>query len=190
MNTLIITAHPASWGFTHTIASRYQEEREHQGGTVQLIDLYQDRQQPFLSFEDMEVMETTPEQAYYQEKISWADELVMIYPSWWMWMPAIMKNWIDWNFASDFAFRFVEENGKVKQEKLLQGKTVRFFVTGDGPGFLYALVRPMYKMILGQGVMGFCGIKCVSFDIFADMVKKKNDQDRNKMLETVTKRAR
>lgn len=186
MNILIITAHPATWGFAHKIAERYQAEKESRGHNTQVLDLYQDKAQVFLPFEAIQDLVTTDEQQYYQDKISWADELVFVYPIWWGAMPAIMKNWIDWNFASGFAFRFTAEG---KQEKLLTGKTARVFATGDGPRFMYWLVRPMMSMLIGQGILGFCGIKQLSFDLFPEMVKNKNDAARERMLAQVSKRA-
>jgi NAD(P)H dehydrogenase (quinone) len=41
-----------------------------------------------------------------QEKILWADEIVLVFPIWWGDMPAIMKNWMDCNFMSGFAFKY------------------------------------------------------------------------------------
>ena len=185
--TLIVTAHPASWGFTHKIADRYKEVVEKNGGEIEIIDLYKDKAQPFLSFEDMSEMKTTEEQKYYQDKIAWASELVLVYPVWWMWMPAIMKNWIDWNFSSGFAFKY-DKDGNHKT--LLDGRTARVFATADGPELLYKLLaKPMMSMLIGKGVMGYVGIKNQSFDVFAAMVKKRNDADRAKMLAVVAKRA-
>ena len=189
MKTLIITAHPASWGFAHKIAETYKETKEKKGGEVEIIELYkQDRQKGFLDFEAMQDMVTTDDQKFYQDKIRWADELVFAFPVWWMWCPAILKNWIDWNMASGFAFKY-DENGK--HHTLLDGKTARVFMTADGPDFLYkALVKPMFSMLWGKGILGYTGIKMTSMDVFSAMVKKRNDADREKMLEKVVKRAR
>jgi NAD(P)H dehydrogenase (quinone) len=43
-----------------------------------------------------------------QQKITWADELIFVFPIWWGSMPAVMKNWIDVNFLGGFAFRYLE----------------------------------------------------------------------------------
>ena len=187
MNTLIITAHPASYGFTHTIAKTYAQTKESQEDSVDVIDLYKEtRQRGFIEFENLSDLVLTEDQTYYQEKISWADEIVFVYPTWWMYMPAIAKNWLEWNLTTGFAFNFSAEG---KPTGLLKGKTARVFVTADGPKFIYAIFKPMYAMIIGKGVLGFCGIKLASFDIFPEMIKNKNDTARNRMLETVRKRA-
>ena len=193
MNTLIITAHPSDWGFTHKIAETYKQAREEKGDEVTIIDLYApENQQSYLAF-DEEMNPTTADagadvavQKIMQKHIAGADHIVFVHPIWWSSMPAVMKNWLDWTLDAGFAFNFLE-NGKV--EKLLTGKTAQVFVTADGPKMMYAFIRPMMSMMFGQGVLGFCGIKQKSFDLFPDMHKHKNDADRNAMLEKVKQRA-
>lgn len=193
MNTLIIKAHPGEWGFTHKIADTYKQTREENGDSVEVIDLYENQnQQSYLSF-DEEMNPTTADvaadvavQKVMQNHIAKADHIVFIHPIWWSGMPAVMKNWIDWTLDAGFAFNF-KENGKV--EKLLTGKTARVFATADGPKVMYLVIRPLMSMMFGQGVLGFCGIKQQSYDLFPEMHKHKNDADRNAMLEKVRKRA-
>lgn len=54
-----------------------------------------------------------------------ADELVFVFPIWWGDAPAILKNFIDCNFHSGFAFRY--ENGR--PIGLLKGKSARIIAT-------------------------------------------------------------
>jgi len=188
MKTLIIKAHPSSAGFAHKIADTYKDTLENKGLAVEVIDLYKDEQyqQPFLSFEDSKGEWSGQEvRVSIQERITWADELVFVYPTWWMNMPAIMKNFLDNNFTNNFAFSF--QDGKM--QGLLKGKSVRIFATADGPSFAYLIMKPMLNMIFSKGVFGFCGMKLKSFDVFSNMVGQQNDATRNKMLELVKKRA-
>ena len=39
-------------------------------------------------------------------KIKEADEIVFCFPVWWGDAPAILKNWLDYNFTSGFAFKY------------------------------------------------------------------------------------
>ncbi len=193
MNTLIIKAHPGAWGFTHKIADTYKKVREQQGDTVQVIDLYDAKnQQSYLMF-DEDMNPTTADagadvavQKIMQGHVADADHIVFVHPIWWSGMPAVMKNWIDWTLDAGFAFNF-KSDGKV--EKLLKGKTARVFATADGPKAMYIVIRPLLSMMFGQGVLGFCGIKQQSYDLFPEMHKHKNDIDRKSMLDKVKKRA-
>ncbi len=103
-------------------------------------------------------------------------------------MPAILKNFIDNNITSGFAFKYVE--GKNMPLKLLKGKSMRIFATADGPWYLYALLKPMQLFIYSKVTFGLCGIKIKSFDIFTRMFLKRNDKERQRMLDLVSRRAR
>lgn len=167
MNTLIITAHPSTKGFTHTIAKTYQENAEKEGRQVELLDLYStDLKQDFLRFEDMKDMKNVDDTTKkMQEKIDWAEELVFVFPVWWADAPAIMKNWIDCNFTAGFAFKY--ENGK--PIGLLTGKTTRIFATAGAPSFVYTLFPLSYKLLWGMLRLGFCGMKTTSIKVFGKM---------------------
>ncbi len=187
MNTLIIKAHPSTRGFTHTIADVYRETAEDNGREVAIIDLYTDEQyqQPFLSFEDPKGEKTGGEaRKRIQEEISWADELVLIYPTWWASMPAILKNFLDNNFTSGFAYTY--ESGK--PEGLLKGKDMKIFTTADGPKIMYMVLKPALSLVLNKAVFGFCGMKIKNFDIFSNMVGQRDDASRAKMLDKVRAR--
>jgi NAD(P)H dehydrogenase (quinone) len=102
---------------------RLSEEKQ---DTVELLDLYNTPlRQDFLSYEDKNTMSDNPVTRKIQEKISWADELIFVFPIWWGDMPAIMKNFVDCNFTAGYAFRY--ENGK--SIGLLKGKFARIFAT-------------------------------------------------------------
>lgn len=112
MKKFIITAHPSSQGFTHKIAERLTKLSAERGDEVEILDLYKtELKQDFLSFEDMKEMGQDDITKQIQAKISWADELVFVFPIWWGDAPAILKNFIDCNFGAGFAFKY--ENGKV-----------------------------------------------------------------------------
>jgi NAD(P)H dehydrogenase (quinone) len=46
----------------------------------------------------------SPDIVAEQEKIAWADSLVLQFPLWWYGMPAILKGWFDRVFVKGFAF--------------------------------------------------------------------------------------
>ena len=130
MKKLIIIAQPSSKWFTHRILKTYRNTSEGYWDKVQVIDLYKKRNyQPYLEFEDMKVLWEDPNREKMQKKIKWADELVFIFPVWWGNMPAIMKNFIDTNFAAWFAYKF--QKGTPIPKKLLKWKTAKVYATCD-----------------------------------------------------------
>ena len=189
MNILIVTAHPASRGFTHKIAERYKKEKEMKEDKVFIMDLYEKQyEQPFLCYENIK-RDCNPTAAHkiIQEKIIWADEVVFVFPVWWFGPPAILKNFLDQNFTSGFAYQY---NKSGVRKELLEGRTARIFATADGPRWVYFLFRFTAMMRWKHGVLGFCGIKLLSFDVFAEMFKRKGDVVRGRLLARVAERAR
>ncbi|MDP2650123.1 MAG: NAD(P)H-dependent oxidoreductase [bacterium] len=187
-NILIVTAHPSSWGFTHKIAATYKTAKEGEGDTVFTMDLYKKKYaQPFLCFEDIKKdCPTTPAHKAIQEKILWASEIIFVFPVWWFGPPAILKNFLDQNFTSGFAYKY--ETGGIRRE-LLEGRTARIFSTADGPRSLYFLFRWTAYLRWSVGVLGFCGIRLRSFDVFANMIHRRDDKSREQMLARVRERA-
>ena len=174
MKTLIIIAHPKENSFSFAMAKRYQQLAAEQNYEVDTVDLYRDEhQQPFFVFQDMNAVKTTPEMEYYQKKILWADELVFIFPYWWGSMPAILKNFIDWNFSRGFAFEYVNSRPK----GFLTNKKVKIYTTTGAPSFYYIITganRRLRKMFKEQ-IVEFCGMKLSSFNIYGGVDKSATD---------------
>ena len=165
---LIITAHPSSKNLTRGITDIYKTEKEAKGHVVEIVDLYKDKQLPYLTFEDAYTDNDTEERRYYQEKITSADEIVFVYPFWWGTIPGIMKNWIDTVLTMGFAARY---NEKGRPEGLLQGKSVRVFSTSGAPTFLYCLngIRGANKKIWKKTIVKFCGMDFDGFHLYGGM---------------------
>jgi len=190
MKVLIVTAHPATEGFTHKIAKQYAQDKTDAGDDVFIMNLYKKKYaQPFLYFEYDQKGEhlTVRGQKMIQEHITKADEIVFVFPIWWFGPPAILKNFLDQNFTAGFAYKYNKEG--VRKE-LLEGKSARIFVTADGPWWVYFVFRISIYVRWSQGVLGFCGITLHSLDIFSDMVKRRDDASRRAILQKVSYRAR
>lgn len=183
--TLIITAHPSSRGFTHAIASVIKDEREKNGYEVEVLDLYKTNlQQGFLTFENIREMTPDPVRIEIQKKISDANDLVFIHPLWWVSPPAIMKNFLDQNLSSRFAYRYIDG----KRVGLLKGKTASVYITCDGPLLIYMLLGFPFAIIWIAGVLVFSGIKVTKFSI-TRMLTLKTDDARQVVLKKIRKGA-
>ncbi len=183
-NRLIITAHPASYGFTHKIAKRYKAVAEKRGDEVEILDLYDKRyRQELLEFENIKEVEPDETVLEIQSKITAADEIVLVFPIWWAQVPAIMKNFLDRNLTAGFAFDYRKDGF----HKLLKGKESRIFATADGPWWIYKILDFFYTFMWRNVIFGYCGIKVKSVDIYPEMFKKRTDEKREKILKHVEK---
>lgn len=183
-NRLIITAHPASYGFAHKIAERYKVKAEDLGDKVYVMDLYSEQyRQDYLEFENVKDIKPTEKVLLIQEKITWADEIILVFPIWWAQVPAILKNFLDRNLTSGFAFKYTKDG----LQKMLMGKEARIFATADGPWWVYKLMDWFYTFMWRYIIFGYCGVNVKSVDIFPTMFKKRTDRKREKILKKVEK---
>ncbi len=163
--TLLIVANPRRNSFSFAMAEQYKKLALAKGNEVDIIDLYREKyQQSFLVFEDATRREVTPAMKYYQQKITNAGELVFIFPYWWGSFPAILKNFIDWNFSRGFAFHYVNS----KPEGLLKGKEVKIFATCGAPSFYYRITgaHSRLKNMFKKQIVKFCGMQLTTFMLF------------------------
>ena len=122
-NVLIVHAHPEPKSLTSALKDLAVETLTAQGHTVQVSDLYAanwkavaDRgdflaqaQPDRLSYaaELRHAFATgtqTPDVEAEQQKLLWADAILLSFPMWWFGMPAILKGWVIRVFAYGFAY--------------------------------------------------------------------------------------
>ena len=164
-NVLIIIAHPKEQSLTASMAKLFEEASVKSGNNIEVLDLYRcEHQQPFFNYENANALTQTKEMDFFQEAISKADEIVFFFPYWWGSMPAILKNFFDWNLSKGFAFTY--ENGRPKG--LLVGKGVKLFTTTGAPKFIYTLTgaNRRLKNMFKEQIVNFCGMKLESCNIY------------------------
>jgi len=104
------------------------------------------------------IQELEPDLVMIQEKINWADHVVIVYPNWWCTMPAILKGMFDRMWLPGFAFNFDRESRQVIER--LKGKTARvIIVAGTHSPFATWWKYGDYTNEIAHGTLGFAGIK-------------------------------
>ena len=108
MKHLIVVAHPSEESFTLALARAYAAELELLGHSTTIYDLYRMGFNPVLAAHELEPVRAdnpvSGDVARAQEDIRDADVLTVIYPLWWLSMPAMMKGYVDRVFARGFAY--------------------------------------------------------------------------------------
>ena len=78
----------------------------------------------------------SPDIAREQEKLLWADAVILQFPLWWYAMPAILKGWVDRVYAYGFAYGVGEHSdthwGDRFGQGTLAGKRAMLMVTAGG----------------------------------------------------------
>ena len=122
MNHLIVGAHPAIESFTMALSRAYAGELEALGHTQRTRDLYRMGFDPVLAAHEILPVSTahpaSADVVAAQDEIRWADALTVIYPLWWLSMPAMMKGYFERVFGMGFAYG----PGADGNQPLLQGR--------------------------------------------------------------------
>lgn len=131
MKHLLVVAHPVEGSFTMGLAHAYAAELESIGHSQRTYDLYRMGFNPVLSAQELAQVSAdhpaSADVAQARRDILSADALTVIYPLWWLSMPAMLKGYIDRGFARGFAYE--AQNGIVRG--LLSGKkTVLVTISG------------------------------------------------------------
>ncbi|WP_213741920.1 NAD(P)H-dependent oxidoreductase [Bradyrhizobium sp. dw_411] len=133
MKHLIVVAHPAKDSFTMGLARSYAAELERLGHSQQTYDLYRMGFDPVLPARELWPVDAdhpvSTDVAQAQDAIRAADVLTLIYPLWWLSMPAMMKGYIDRVFARGFAYE--SHDGNVRG--LLGGKKAVLITISGAP---------------------------------------------------------
>lgn len=182
MNSLIITAHPNAQGFTHKIAKRYIEGLQAKWVNYELINLYTTPlTQGFLQLNEKNKPLDDPHKITFQKQITWADEIVFIWPMRWWDLPAIIKNFFEVNFSGGFAFKYTS----TWAEKLLLGKKARVYMTAGGPNLLYTFLLPLYWILWWAIRLEYCGLRLTKLRIFGGFGSATTEQQKNTILQKI-----
>jgi NAD(P)H dehydrogenase (quinone) len=155
MNVLLVFAHPEPRSLNGALRDVAVAELKAQGHDVRVSDLYAQGWKSEIDRADFPVLANharlkpgaasgeafaagtlTDDVKAEQEKLLWADVLILQFPLWWYTMPAILKGWVDRVYAYGFAYGVGEHSdrhwGDRFGEGTLVGKRAMLIVTTGG----------------------------------------------------------
>lgn len=156
MNVLIVYAHPEPRSLNGSLKDFAVRHLAGAGHAVQVSDLYAMNWKAGIDAGDstelpaegerfdasmaskqaFEAGHQRPDIALEQDKLRWADVLILQFPLWWFSMPAILKGWVDRVYAYGFAYGVGEHSdarwGERYGEGRMAGKRAMLVVTTGG----------------------------------------------------------
>jgi NAD(P)H dehydrogenase (quinone) len=173
MKISIILAHPSPQSFNHAIATTALEILDKNGHTVIFHDLYAEKFDPNLPFEEFpRDAPLQPEVENHCREISTADGIIIVHPNWWGQPPAVLKGWIDRVIRPGVAYEFLEDDqGEGIPKGLLKAQTAIVFNTSNTSAERERSVfgDPL-EAIWKDCVFGLCGIENVIRKMFGIIV--------------------
>jgi len=118
MRALVVLAHPNPESFNHAIAARVAATLRSLGHDVVVRDLYAEGFRAAMTAEEHEAYHgetpvVDPLVAEHITDLQRADTLIVVYPTWWSSMPAILKGWCERIMVPGVGFVF-DARGRVR----------------------------------------------------------------------------
>ena len=155
MKVLLVYAHPEPKSLNGSLKDFAVKRLEANGHQVQVSDLYAMDWKASLDADDspgrptesrfnpsldsklaFEEGRQSQDIVLEQEKLLWADAVILQFPLWWFSMPAILKGWVERVYAYGFAYGVGEHSdarwGNRYGEGTLAGKRAMLIVTAGG----------------------------------------------------------
>ena len=186
MRILIIDGHPdpRPQRFLHALARAYGAGAEAAGHEVKTIAVGAMDFSLLRTAEDFQNGKPPPSIEEAQQKIIWADHLLILFPLWLGAMPAVLKAFFEQTLRPGVAFAAAKKGRFPK--KLLRGKTSRIVVTMGMPGFFYRFYFRAHSLkSLEKNVLAFCGIKPVGSSVIG-MIEGMSAKQRANWLARMT----
>ena len=192
MKTLIVFYHPYNGSYCNAILNAVQEGLTKGEHSHKTIDLGKDGFDPVMRAKDLKAFviygrtgdithsDVDPIVIQYKRKLEWAERLVMIFPIWWMNLPAMMKGFVDKVIFPGVAYRM---EGSQMVSTLHSLKQVTIISTMNTPADIYRDVFDnSLEGSLIKGTFNQIGIHDVEW-ISINMVKQSGQEKREIWLE-------
>jgi len=157
---LILLGHPDRDSLCGALAHNYAIAAGAAGHRVRLIALGELAFDPVLHHGYHQVQPLEPGLEDAAEAIRACDHLVLVYPTWWGGMPALLKGFFDRVLLPGFAFRYRRDS--LWWDRLLAGRSARVITTLDTPPWYYRWIyRDPGIAQVRATILEFCGIRPV-----------------------------
>ncbi len=161
MRVLMIACHPRADSYSTALRNAARETLAAGGHEVRLRDLAAEGFRPVMSAAEHRVTNTPGEnEAFVAQEaadLRWAEALVLVYPTWWYGMPALLKGWFDRVWLPGIAFQI----GAGAIEPLLTNiRRIAVVTTYGSPlWLLWYIGWPDYR-VMNRGLRRLCAKRC------------------------------
>ena len=187
MRTLIVYNHPREGSFCSAVREAVENGLKTGNHEYKVIDLDRDGFDPVMREKDLKAFvtagrigedgleEVDPLVLRYMKMMRWAEQIVMIFPIWWMTTPAMTKGFIDKVIFPGIVYKM--EGGKLVS-KLSSLKQVTIITTMNTPSEVYHdIFGNTLEGSLIKGTFNQIGIHDIRW-ISLNMVKQAGDEKR------------
>ncbi|MDO8514859.1 MAG: NAD(P)H-dependent oxidoreductase [bacterium] len=157
---LVLLGHPDKSGFCGEIADAYCEGARSRGHVVERMNIGEMQFDPILHKGYRERQELEPDLKRFQELVMSHDHFVVIYPVWWVGMPALLKGLFDRAWLPGSAFRYIKThagNRTIFWHRLFRGKSARTILASGTHPLMVRFLPGNVNAQLRWGILWFAG---------------------------------
>ncbi|WP_144300025.1 NAD(P)H-dependent oxidoreductase [Elioraea rosea] len=161
MRVLVVHCHPREDSFCAGLRDAVLAGLGRAGHEADLLDLYAERFEPALSAEERGRYHDESENLRGIEdhvaRLKAADALVLVHPTWWYGMPAMLKGWFDRVWVPGVAFRL----GPGAIEPMLTNiRRIAVVTTYGSPRWLLWIIGHPDRKLIGRALRRLCARGC------------------------------
>jgi NAD(P)H dehydrogenase (quinone) len=160
MKIFILLGHTDAATLSGALADCYEAHARAAGHELRRQNIGEMHFDPILHEGYKSIQNLEPDLETFRENIKWAEHIVIVYPTWWSSMPAMLKGLFDRAWLPHFAFTFADHG--LTWTKLLKGKTARIITSANtSPWLLHFMYGPP-TVVLELALLRFSGIRAHS----------------------------
>ena len=160
MRIFILLGHTDPATLSGALADCYESHAIGAGHEVRRQNIGEMHFDPILHEGYKSIQQLEPDLVDFQENVRWEEHIVIVYPTWWNGMPAMLKGLFDRAWLPHYAFNFADHG--LTWRKLLKGRTARIITSANTPPWLIYLMYGPATVALDLCVLRFSGIRARS----------------------------
>ncbi|MEH6725517.1 MAG: NAD(P)H-dependent oxidoreductase [Hyphomicrobiales bacterium] len=163
MKSLVVYCHPCSDSFSAAMKQTVVAALTESGHEVRLIDLYAENFDPVMcdqerrQYHDAGINEEPV--ADHIAAIRWCDTLVLVYPTWWYGLPAMLKGWLDRVWVPHVTFIMPTDTTPIRPN-MQHIKRLAAVTTCGAPWTVSKLIGEPGKKTILRGIRALCTPGC------------------------------
>ena len=158
----ILLGHPDREGLCGLFADEYEKAAQGAGHIVERMNIGEMQFDPILHKGYRERQELEPDLVRFCDLLHSSDHFVILYPVWWVGMPALLKGLFDRAWLPGSAFRYIKTksgNRSIFWHRLFRGKTARIIMTSGTAPWLVRALPGNVNAQLRWGILWFAGFR-------------------------------
>ena len=160
MKIFLLLGHSDQATLSGAFADTYERAAKGAGHTVRRQNIGEMVFDPILHEGYKKIQPLESDLETFCNNVHWAEHLVVIYPTWWSSMPALLKGLFDRAWLPHEAFNFADHG--LTWNKLLGGRTARIITSANMNPWLLTFMYGSPTVILEFAILRFAGIRARS----------------------------